>query len=57
MYRWVVKWTLSLLNRYRQLKVRYEGRTDVHRVFLELGCAQPQEPVQRLSWRRFFGIE
>lgn len=29
----------SWLNRYRRLKVRYERRADVHRAFLELGCA------------------
>jgi IS5 family transposase len=38
-HRWVVKRTLSWLNRYRRLKVRYERRADVHRVFLDLGCA------------------
>ena len=38
-YRWVVERTLSWLNRYRRLKVRYERRADVHQGFLELGCA------------------
>ena len=38
-HRWVVERTLSWLNRYRRLKVRYERRSDVHRAFLELGCA------------------
>jgi len=38
-HRWVVERTLSWLNRYRRLKVRYERRDDVHQAFLELGCA------------------
>ncbi len=36
--RWVVERTLSWLNRYRWLKVRYERRADVYQAFLELGC-------------------
>ena len=36
--RWVVERTLSWLNRYRRLKVRYERRADVYKAFLELGC-------------------
>jgi IS5 family transposase len=38
-HRWVVERTLSWLNRYRRLKVRYESRADVHQAFLNLGCA------------------
>jgi IS5 family transposase len=38
-HRWVVERTLSWLNRYRRLKVRYERRADVHQAFLGLGCA------------------
>ncbi len=38
-HRWVVERTLSWLNRYRRLKVRYERRADVHQAFLEFGCA------------------
>jgi len=38
-YRWVVERTLSWLNRYRRLKVRYERRDDTHQAFLDLGCA------------------
>jgi transposase len=38
-HRWVVERTLSWLNRYRRLKVRYERRADIHRAFLSLGCA------------------
>jgi len=38
-HRWVVQRTLSWLNRYRRLRVRYERRADVHQAFLELGCA------------------
>jgi len=37
--RWVVERTLSRLNRFRRLKVRYERRADVHQAFLEFGCA------------------
>ncbi len=38
-YRWVVERTLSWLNRYRRLKVRYERRANIHQAFLDLGCA------------------
>lgn len=38
-YRWVVERTLSWLNRYRRLTVRYERRDDIHQAFLDLGCA------------------
>jgi IS5 family transposase len=38
-HRWVVERTLSWLNRYRRLQVRYERRADVHQAFLNLGCA------------------
>ncbi len=38
-YRWVVERTLSWLNRFRRLEVRYERRDDIHQAFLELGCA------------------
>ena len=38
-HRWVVERTLSWLNRYRRLKVRYEQRADIHQAFLDLGCA------------------
>ena len=38
-HRWVVERTLSWLNRYRRLKVRYERRADVHQTFLDIGCA------------------
>lgn len=37
-YRWVVERTLSWLNRFRRLKVRYERRANIHQVFLTLGC-------------------
>ena len=37
-HRWVVERTLSWLNRFRRLKVRYERRDDVHQAFLDLGC-------------------
>jgi IS5 family transposase len=38
-HRWVVERTLSWLNRFRRLKVRYERRADIHQAFLALGCA------------------
>jgi transposase len=38
-YRWAVERTLSWLNRFRRLKVRYERRADIHQAFLTLGCA------------------
>jgi transposase len=38
-YRWVVERTLSWLNRFRRLKVRYERRAEIHEAFLCLGCA------------------
>jgi transposase len=38
-YRWVVERTLSWLNRFRRLKVRYERRAEIHQAFLSLGCA------------------
>ena len=38
-YRWVVERTLSWLNRFRRLKVRYEQRDDIHQAFLSIGCA------------------
>jgi hypothetical protein len=31
--------TLSRVNRFRRLKVRYEKRADIHHPFLSLGCA------------------
>jgi len=38
-YRWVVERSLSWLNRFRRLKVRYERRADMHQAFLTLGCS------------------
>jgi transposase len=38
-YRWAVERTLSWVNRFRRLKVRYERRDDIHQAFLDLGCA------------------
>ena len=38
-HRWVVERTLSWLNRFRRLTVRYERRADIHQAFLTLGCA------------------
>lgn len=36
---WVVECTLSWLNRFRCLKIRYEHRANIHLAFLQLGCA------------------
>ena len=38
-YRWVVERTQAWLSRFRRLDVRYERRSDIHRAFLDLGCA------------------
>jgi len=38
-YRWVVERTLSWLNRFRRLRIRYERDANIHRAFLFLGCA------------------
>ena len=35
----MVERTLSWLNRFRRLKIRYEHRADIHLAFLQLGCA------------------
>jgi transposase len=35
----VVERTLSWLNRFRRLKVRYERRADIHLALLTFGCA------------------
>jgi transposase len=44
-YRWVVERTLSWLNRFRRLKIRYEHRADIHLAFLQLGSlAAPSSP-------------
>lgn len=38
-HRWVVERTIAWLNRCRRLAIRYERRADIHRAFLDLGCA------------------
>jgi transposase len=38
-HRWKVERTLSWLNRFRRLEVRYERREDTHQAFLLLGCS------------------
>jgi putative transposase len=37
--RWVVERTLSRLNRFRKLLVRFEKKTSSHEALLELACA------------------
>lgn len=38
-FRWVVERTLSWLNQFRRLKVRYERRADIYLAFVLLGCS------------------
>ncbi len=38
-YRRVVERTLSWLNRFRRLRIRYEHRADIHLACLQFGCA------------------
>lgn len=38
-YRWVVERTISWLNQFRRLRIRYERRPEIHLAFLQLGCA------------------
>ena len=38
-HRWVVERTFAWLNRFRRLTIRYERRVDIHKAFLQLGCA------------------
>ena len=38
-HRWTVERTLSWLNRYRRLRIRYERRQDTHQAFLLLACS------------------
>jgi IS5 family transposase len=38
-YRRVVERTLSWMNRFRRLRVRYKRGDDIHQTFLDLGCA------------------
>ena len=38
-HRWKVERTLSWLNRFRRLKVRYERRAETHQAFLLLACS------------------
>jgi transposase len=37
-HRWAVERTLSWLNCYRRLKIRYEWQADIHQAFLHLRC-------------------
>jgi len=57
--RWVVERTLSWLNRFRRLKIRYEHRADIHLAFLQPGCAlislrflglTTSNPRERSAW-------
>ncbi len=39
-YRWAVERTLSWMNRFRRLKVRYERRDDIHQAFSSILAVQ-----------------
>ena len=48
-HRWTVERTRSWLHRFRRLRVRDERRADIHRAFLNLGCALlTWDAIQRL---------
>ena len=50
--------TLSWINRFRRLKVRYERQADVHQAFLDLGCALIcWNQVQRFCWAHLMRFE
>jgi hypothetical protein len=36
---WVVEHTISWLHQFQRLRVRFERRADLHKIFLALGCA------------------
>ena len=38
-HRWVVERSFAWLHAYRRLRIRYERNPDIHRAFLNLGCA------------------
>ena len=38
-HRWKVERTLSWLNRFRRLRIRYERHAETHQAFLLLGCS------------------
>jgi transposase len=37
--RWVVERTFAWLHNFRQLRIRYERRPELHLAFMRLGCA------------------
>jgi transposase len=37
-WRWVVERTFAWLNQFRQLRLRYEKRPDMHLAFLTFAC-------------------
>lgn len=47
--RWVVEQTFALLHHFRQLRIRWEIRADIHQAFLSLGCAL-------VCWRRLTSL-
>jgi transposase len=49
--RWVVERTLSWLNRFKRLKLRYERRADAHTALLVLACALICFRIQRREVR------
>lgn len=38
-HRWVVERTLSWLNRYRRLRIRYERRADIYHALCKIACS------------------
>ena len=38
-FRWVVERTHSWLHGFRRLRIRFEGRSDIHEAFLKLACS------------------
>ena len=44
-HRWVVEQSVALLHSFRQLRIRWEIRDDIHEAFLSLACAI-------ICWRR-----
>jgi transposase len=49
-WRWVVERTFAWLNQFRQLRVRYEKRADIHEAFLSLACTLICWRFLRTKW-------
>ncbi len=44
-FRYVVEQALALLHQFRRLRTRFDKRDDIHKAFMDLGCAM-------MCWRR-----